>query len=152
MTVVDSAFCSLPLLLKETLQGFPIPKILQGIALWCLRRRIRKRAHFNIEKVIPETVAPKCDTPIFMIHAERDDLIDLKHSQRLFEQYGGSRKEIRIIAGDHESRRPTHVIGEAATFIAGVLEVNVHLHGLRQMIGIATQHFQAFESQIVISV
>jgi hypothetical protein len=146
--VVDSPFCSLPILLKEIIRGFPIPKSFQGIALWCLRRRIQKRAQFNVEKVIPEQVAAQCSMPIFMIHAKCDDLINSHHSRRLFQQYGGSRKKIRIVSGNHGSRRPTQVICEAATFIANILEVNIQLHGLRRMIGTATHHFQPFESQI----
>jgi pimeloyl-ACP methyl ester carboxylesterase len=146
--VVDSAFRSLPVLLKEILCGFPIPNFLNGTALWYLRKKIQQKAHFNVAQVVPEEVAVECRVPVFMIHADGDDLIDVEHSRVLVEKYGGNEKEIRIVSGNHDSRRPTRIVCEAVSFIGRAFGVSVGLHDARELMLTVAKRMRLFESRV----
>jgi PhoPQ-activated pathogenicity-related protein len=83
-----------------------------------------------------------------VIHADKDDLIDPDHSRQLFERYGGREKEMRIVPGNHTSRRPTQVVAEAMAFVARAFEAEVPLSRIRQMIGAVEQYIRPFEARI----
>ena len=44
--------------------------------------------------------------PAIFIHGEEDDFVAPKHSLSLYEKYGDKRKEIVLVAGDHNAPRP----------------------------------------------
>jgi hypothetical protein len=146
--VADSPFRSLPVLLREALRALPLPAGARSLALWWLRRRIQRRAGFSIGSVVPEDAGPDFRAPLFVIHAQSDDLIAPEHSRRLLARYGGDSKQIRIVAGNHESRRPTGVMVEAMEFVARAFGVGIQAHGVRQRIAAVAQHFRACEGQM----
>jgi pimeloyl-ACP methyl ester carboxylesterase len=148
--VVDSPFRSLPALLRETLHQIAIPNCIRAAILWCLRRKIRKQAHFKIGDIVPEEIAKECEVPLFLIHADKDDVIDPEHSRKLFELYRGTEKEIRIVPGNHASRRPRQVITEAMAFLANALEVDVPLTHVAESIKVVEQLIRPFETRIKI--
>ena len=51
------------------------------------------------------------------IHGENDNFVKPKHSLSLFEAYPDKRKEILLVAGDHNSMRPSDTLNYISMFL-----------------------------------
>ena len=53
-----------------------------------------------------------------------DNFIKPHHSEKLHQEYAGD-KQIILVDGDHNSRRPEHVLDTAAIFLHNALQVDL---------------------------
>lgn len=114
--VADSPFASLPVLVKD-LSG--VPRCFTGITLRLLANRILQSSGFDVRECLPVDEARKSTVPVFIIHGEKDDFIDVKHSRQLYAEYKGETKVLKVVPGqDHNSDRPREVTAEAIVFLA----------------------------------
>lgn len=110
--VVDSSFSSLEVLIDEYIHK--VAPLVPNMAINYLKSIssdiIYEKAHFKIENVKPIENAKKCkNIPALFCHGINDELINNRHSQDLFKNYSG-KKEIVLFNGNHNSKRPFHVI------------------------------------------
>ena len=105
----ESPFCEFIKLANELCKkNIKLPNFsLAGLGL--LPSTIQKTNNFDIYKLEPQKFAPNTSTSGFFIHAMNDELINLDHSLKLFEDYGGE-KSLNVCDGGHNSIRPRHII------------------------------------------
>lgn len=123
--VLDSPFASLPEVITGLADHYGLPGCLTSSVMRSLRDEVMNQAGFDIMNVIPIKTASDVYSPVFLIHGNKDDVIEVGHSARIFNAIAQDVKELRIVDGDHYSNRPDSVILEATKFICSSLGVDV---------------------------
>lgn len=116
--VVDSAFSSLTTLIDEYVhKSFPlVPQFMVNIVKKIVSDIIYKKVGFHINAINPIEVVEKCSSvPAFFCHAVNDTFIKNEHCKALFSKYTGE-KEMIMFDGDHNSKRPYHVLQVISLF------------------------------------
>ena len=118
---VDSPFAdfrelSIQLCKKE----INIPEFIINTVLFFLKKTVRKKNDMDIDKLRPIDYVGISKTPIFFIHAMKDELIPYKHTINMYEKYLGV-KSINIVEGNHNSPRPKHLINKIINFFVKYL-------------------------------
>ncbi|KAL4418794.1 hypothetical protein ABPG77_010203 [Micractinium sp. CCAP 211/92] len=122
--VLDSPFSRLVDLMLElaTDQQLRIPKPLVKVALAMLKRSVKKRAGFSVDKVAPLDTVANSFIPALFAHGKGDTFVHLHHSERLFQAYGGD-KNFVTFEGEHNSVRPDFFYDSALIFLLQALRV-----------------------------
>lgn len=125
--VLDSAFSDLNTLAEELVdkgreRGLYAPGFVISMAIRFIRASVLKTANFNISDLSPIAHADKCFIPALFVAAEGDQFVACHHSQKIHDKYAGD-KNILIISGDHNSRRPKHLFDTAAIFLGIALQI-----------------------------
>ena len=115
--VMDSPFADFNILAKElVLKQVKLPNFLIEGALKIVRMTIRKKNGLDIERLKPIDSAPKTIQPAIFIHANSDELINNKHSDMLYNAYGGKDKKLLKCVGNHNTKRSNKIIREIGEF------------------------------------
>ena len=84
---------------------------------------IEKKANFRIEEIEPIKNLEKCCTiPILFCHGLDDSFINNHHCNDLYKKYGG-KKEIVMFEGEHNEKRPMHILQIISLFFYNYLKV-----------------------------
>ena len=84
---------------------------------------LKKKANFRIEEIEPIKNLEKCCTiPILFCHGLDDSFINNHHCKDLFKAYGG-KKEIVMFEGEHNEKRPLHILQIISLFFYNNLKV-----------------------------
>jgi hypothetical protein len=127
--VADSPFTSLEDIIKDLILNFQnwIPNTFISIGTEAMRRSILKKANFDIKKNCPINYVKKSKAPALIAHAEGifklilgDMFIKIKHSEILYENYGGDKSIIQF-EGDHNTQRPDFFYDSVGNFFNNVL-------------------------------
>ena len=123
--VLDSPFASLTTLMHELveLHKYSIPSMFVSMAISLLRRSIKSKANFDIEKLAPVEHAPSCFIPALFCHATSrpgDAFILPHHSRDIYELYVGEKNYVEL-EGDHNTVRPSFFFSSVSIFLANVL-------------------------------
>ncbi|RMX63101.1 hypothetical protein KXD40_008916 [Peronospora effusa] len=126
--VVDSAFASLGQLVEEVVdrgrqEGLTLPGFLVKIVLKFIRSSVKKRAHFDLQRISPIDHAAMSFVPVLFVAAEHDSFIAPHHSDQIFAAYGGDKNLVKV-DGDHNSSRPQFLLDSAAIFLQTALQVD----------------------------
>jgi len=81
-----------------------------------LRKKILKRAHFDIADVRPVSVIESCTVPALFIHGAEDTFIAPSHSKELHAKHPGLKKLV-VVKGDHNSWRPAQAFNEVSEWL-----------------------------------
>jgi fermentation-respiration switch protein FrsA (DUF1100 family) len=109
--ILDSGFSSIEDIIDYLgFQVLKLNKILVGVLSVALKANLYKAFEMKLEELKTETYAPECKTPALFIHGIDDKFIDKSHTERNYEAYGGSIKEVRYSEGDHNDERPRETI------------------------------------------
>ena len=122
--VSDSAFSSLNKLIDEIVDNvIKLPQFLMNILKEQVGNIIERKANFRIEKIEPIENLDKCkNIPILFCHALHDTFIDNHHCNDLYKAYGG-KKEIVMFEGEHNDKRPLHILQIISLFFYNHLKV-----------------------------
>ncbi|CAD8073106.1 unnamed protein product [Paramecium sonneborni] len=123
--VLDSAFSNLKSLAEELAKQYAqkVPSFAISAGLSMIRKTIQSKANFDIENINPlKNHVSKAFIPAFFIAAEEDTFVLPHHTKKLYEAYAGD-KNISIVPGDHNSRRPSYVMNSIAIFFYNTLQV-----------------------------
>jgi len=120
--VIDSPFLSLSILAKELVEthASKLPKMMVALGLKMIRKSIKAKANFDIEKLNPVDDVGSCFIPALFAHAEGDDFILPHHSKTLHDKYGGDKNMI-LFEGDHNTPRPVFFYDSVLIFFSNVL-------------------------------
>ncbi|XP_022856890.1 uncharacterized protein LOC111377961 [Olea europaea var. sylvestris] len=97
-----------------------LPKFTVKVAVQYMRRAIRKKAKFDVNRLDCIQVAPKTFIPALFGHAKDDKFINLGHSEAIFKSYAGDKNIIKF-DGDHNSSRPQFYYDSVSIFFYNVL-------------------------------
>lgn len=116
--ILDSPFESLSRVAHEYFENNKInaPKFLVSTGLEIVRRNVLGKANFDLTKVEPLAIAPKCKMPALFLHAFSDILVAPHHSHHIAEQYGGEARLVNF-TGDHNSLRTAQAFDQVTSFI-----------------------------------
>ena len=122
--VSDSAFASLSKLIDEFVSKvIVLPQFFIDILKNQVGNIIEKKANFRIEKIEPidnmETIK---NIPILFCHGLHDTFINNHHCNDLYKAYGGQ-KEIVMFEGEHNEKRPLHILQVISLFFYNHLKV-----------------------------
>ena len=122
--VSDSAFSSLSKLIDEFVEKVvTLPQFLINIMKKNVGDVIEKKANFRIEEIEPIKNLEKCCTiPILFCHGLDDSFINNHHCNDLYKKYGG-KKEIVMFEGEHNEKRPMHILQIISLFFYNHLKV-----------------------------
>ena len=122
--VSDSAFSSLNQLIDEFVEKVvSLPQFLINIMKKNVGDIIEKKANFRIEEIEPIKNLDKCCTiPILFCHGLDDSFINNHHCNDLYKKYGG-KKEIIMFEGEHNEKRPLHILQIISLFFYNHLKV-----------------------------
>ena len=122
--VSDSAFSSLSQLIDEFVEKVvSLPQFLVNIMKKNVGDIIEKKANFRIEEIEPIKNLEKCNTiPILFCHGLDDTFINSHHCNDLYKKYGG-KKEIVMFEGEHNEKRPLHILQIISLFFYNHLKV-----------------------------
>jgi fermentation-respiration switch protein FrsA (DUF1100 family) len=132
--VLDSCFSSLNKLINEYVNKIVplLPNFLINFIKKYVSDIIEKKVNMRIEKIEPIKDAEFCtNIPALFCHGIDDDFIKKEHSKDLFEKYSGP-KEIIMFDGNHNSKRPIHVLQIIALFFFDKLKVD-SIHTLNEI-------------------
>ena len=108
--IVDSAFCRFKEVAQELVSkimpGMP-PEAIMGM-MWpqvCMQVS-QVTGGLDLNSLNPVLSAPQRTIPGLFLHAIDDNLIPINHTERNFEAYGGSVKDVCYFEGDHNTERP----------------------------------------------
>ena len=122
--VSDSAFSSLNQLIDEFVSKvISLPQFLVNMLKTQVGNIIEKKADFRIEKIEPIENFKKCkNIPFLFCHGLDDTFINNHHTNDLYKAYGG-KKEIVMFEGEHNEKRPLHILQIISLFFYNHLKV-----------------------------
>ncbi|CAD8063323.1 unnamed protein product [Paramecium primaurelia] len=123
--VLDSAFSNLKTLAEELAKQYAqkVPSFAISAGLSMIRKTIQSKANFDIENINPlKNHVSKAFIPAFFIAADEDTFVLPHHTKKLHEAYAGD-KNISIVPGDHNSKRPSFAMNSIAIFFYNTLQV-----------------------------
>lgn len=123
--VLDSAFGDLSLVAEEVVRGagFDLPSFLINIGLQIMRSQVKAKAAFDMQKLKPLNSAAHAVCPALFGVAGDDNFVLPHHTWDLCEAWGGHRV-LHVFDGDHNGRRPTWFLEEAADFLCQSLHAS----------------------------
>ena len=131
---LDSPFADFERLAKELTKkhlSFNLPGFILSGMLSIVRGTILKKNGLDIDKLKPIEYASKTTQPIIFVHAINDELIDVKHSMDLFNNYAGQEKSLKCCeTGGHNSKRSSNIIKDIVDFF----EKHLCTHGEKRRI------------------
>jgi len=121
--VADSPFTSLEDIIIDLVLNVRkwIPLVLIGMATDVMRKSIQKKAGFDIKRNCPIEYVKRSKVPVLLAHADGDNFIKPKHSEKLFENYLGGDKNLINFDGDHNTQRPEFYYEAVGQFFSNVL-------------------------------
>lgn len=122
--VSDSAFSSLSLLIDEFVSKVVLlPQFFVDMLKKQVGDVIEKKAGFRIERIEPLQEVKKCkNIPCLFCHGLDDTFINNHHCNDLYKAYGGQ-KEIVMFEGEHNEKRPLHILQVISLFFYSHLKV-----------------------------
>lgn len=121
--VLDSPFYSLNKLVKEIAkQKVNVPNFVVSSVMSFVSSSVQERANFKIKDVKPKNFAKSCFIPALFIHGKEDDFIGQHHSEKLHDLYGGD-KNIILVDGNHNSKRPGYSNDSAVIHLYNALQL-----------------------------
>lgn len=104
--VIDSAFSSLNVLIKELVNGqIALPSFIFNHAFKYVKESVFAKAKFDIDEIEPIKCVKNCRIPAMFCYGLKDNFVPGHHCKEIFEAYPG-KKELIEIEGDHNSIRP----------------------------------------------
>lgn len=120
--VVDSPFSDFRKLAKEMCKSAILaPGILIDGAISIVGKTVQKKNKADINDIKPIKAVENCYVPVMFIHAQNDEMVPFKHSEKLLQNYAGEIKKLRGVNGGHNGVRPNRILNEAAEFFAEYL-------------------------------
>eukprot|EP00010_Vexillifera_abyssalis_P002937 CAMPEP_0201553108 /NCGR_PEP_ID=MMETSP0173_2-20130828/19451_1 /ASSEMBLY_ACC=CAM_ASM_000268 /TAXON_ID=218659 /ORGANISM="Vexillifera sp., Strain DIVA3 564/2" /LENGTH=242 /DNA_ID=CAMNT_0047963723 /DNA_START=415 /DNA_END=1140 /DNA_ORIENTATION=- len=116
--VVDSPFSSLTTVARELVETSQVnvPGMLVSMGLRMIRKSIKNKAGFDINKLEPIKRVGKAFVPVLFAHGKSDNFILPHHSQDMMKKYAGD-KNLLLVEGDHNSQRPQFFIDSVSIFL-----------------------------------
>lgn len=126
--VLDSPFTSLRKVAEELVASkrINLPGFLTEMALQLVRGEVQSRAGFDIDTLCPIERVPKVFAPVLFAVAIDDTFVLPRHTEELFNAWGGTERIIMQVGGTHNSCRPPWFRDAAATFLEGRLTKKAH--------------------------
>mmetsp|Transcript_6288 Transcript_6288/g.10579 ORF Transcript_6288/g.10579 Transcript_6288/m.10579 type:complete len:361 (-) Transcript_6288:68-1150(-) len=123
--VLDSAFGDLSLVAEEVVRtaGYNVPSILLNIGLQIMRSEVKAKADFDMTKLKPLKYAARAACPALFGVAGDDNFVLPHHTWDICEAWGGHRV-LHVFEGDHNGRRPSWFLEEAADFLCQSLNAS----------------------------
>jgi len=126
--VLDSPFASLEQLAEELVekgreQGVYAPSVLVSIALRFIRSSVLDRAKFDIRDLSPLKAAKSCFVPSLFVAASGDAFIAPHHSKCLHDACVSDGKNLILVDGDHNSKRPVFMFDSVSIFLQAYLQI-----------------------------
>ncbi len=113
---IDSPFSEFKLLAKQLCLSYKgIPNFIVDLVFVFLKKSIKEKIGCDIEEINPIKGVKDIKIPGFFIHGIKDELIPVEHTVNIVNQYSGI-KEINVVEGGHNSKRPRHVMRKLANF------------------------------------
>ena len=128
--VMDSPFACFSDTAKDLARRvIKLPNFVFSAAISIVASTIKKKNGLDIKKLNPIDCAELTETPCFFIHANKDELINKEHSDKLFEKVKGV-KFLENCEGGHNSKRPRELIVKVGKFL------NKYLRGIDEDDGV----------------
>jgi len=126
--VLDSPFASLEQLAEELVekgreQGVYAPSLLVSIAIRFIRSSVQDRAKFDIRELSPLKAAKSCFVPALFVAATGDTFIPPHHSSSLHDACVSDGKNLILVDGDHNSKRPVFMFDSVSIFLQAYLQI-----------------------------
>ncbi|OHS95722.1 Clan SC, family S9, unassigned serine peptidase [Tritrichomonas foetus] len=151
---VDSPYSSLYRLFADLGKSKNVPKWIVRKAIKKVRKKVQKNHKFDIFDAKPILSIEKLNIPVFIIHGKKDSFVNKQNSQRLYENCPSNNKQIRIVEGKHNTRRPLEVLIEATIFLCNSVGIKIEFPSLdeensQQEFDInANQHFSDVDDML----
>lgn len=119
--VLDSPFTSLDELSEDIAISYKyVPKALISFFKEKVRTTVLKYAGFDMAELNTARYIKSCLMPTAFIHGVNDTLVDIRHSQALFEVHRGE-KLIFEVDGTHNSARKAVIVNQIGIFLKDAL-------------------------------
>lgn len=116
--VLDSPFACFSELAESLGSQMGVPKEMIGALLPMIEQQVKEvTGGMEIRSLRPIDKVGSLTFPALFIHGVDDTLIPMDHSERLYEAYGGSTKEVNYCEGDHNGMRPYETLDLMFAFI-----------------------------------
>ena len=116
-TVADSPFCDFRRLAKEMVQKMiKVPGFLLEGAISIIGHSVYKKNGMDVSAIKAIDAVKSCNVPVIFIHAADDELVPFQHSEDLIKNYCGRIKELRMVNGGHNGKRPNTLMEYVGDF------------------------------------
>ena len=88
-----------------------------------MKKTIKNKAKFDVDKLTPIDHVKECYIPALFIAAEGDDFVKPHHTDKLYEAYAGDKNIVKV-DGDHNTPRPAFFQDSAGIFFFNTLQVS----------------------------
>mmetsp|Transcript_30138 Transcript_30138/g.70308 ORF Transcript_30138/g.70308 Transcript_30138/m.70308 type:complete len:425 (+) Transcript_30138:100-1374(+) len=133
--ILDSPFSSLETVARELIDHMevrPKPKALVSFALQMVRSSIKRRNGLDILKLNPIADVHTCFIPAVFVAAKDDQFVLPHHARRIHDAYAGD-KNIVMVDGTHNSRRPQYLHDSMAIFLHNRVCMPAGVEGLSEV-------------------
>lgn len=90
--------------------GMPPEAIMQMMWPQVCMQVAQATGGLDLNTLNPVELAPQRTIPGLFLHAIDDNLIPMSHTERNFDAYGGSTKDVSYFEGDHNTERAVDTI------------------------------------------
>jgi fermentation-respiration switch protein FrsA (DUF1100 family) len=142
--VADSPFASLVGLVRQLAAETPIPQWVCRKAIKKVRRKVLKKARFDIADVGAIDAVRRCEKPVFFIHGEDDRFVRCSNSTELYDACPSPEKQIQIVPGAHNHDRPLGVVIAATEFLSRAFGIRVVFRRPAEEAAVASESHQHF--------
>jgi pimeloyl-ACP methyl ester carboxylesterase len=135
--VVDSPFTSVVDLVYQLGGNYHCPRWVCRRAIKRIRKRVLKKAKFDIYDIRPIDSVRICQKPILFVRGDEDKLVDLSHADELFAASISAEKQRVTVRGKHNSNRPITTLIDPTEVLCGAMGINVQF--IRPAVNVAVQ-------------
>jgi dipeptidyl aminopeptidase/acylaminoacyl peptidase len=113
----DSSFSDFNILAKELVdKKIKIPNFIFSTIFSFVRKTIIKKNGLDVYKLKPIDEVKKIKIPTMFVHGIQDNLINMQHSVKLFDNCGASPKIINFFDGGHNTKREKLLVQKILEF------------------------------------
>ena len=142
--IIDSAYSSIDELFSDISEKTPLPSALQPVALWWVKKKVKKTLGFEISDLSPEKISKTLNIPILIGHPAEDTFIPYRHSIKIFNSYLGKDKQLIALTGDHNSNREPEWLSHCFSFIFKLFNLNYQINSNDIEKNLISQHVKNF--------
>lgn len=104
--VADSSFACTEKILKDQGRANGFPSFIIKMLMPVIKKEAKEDLKTKVDVPFPIEYIPKAKAPLLQGHGNKDRFVPCEHAKLIFNEYGGSDKQLNFFEGKHNSPRP----------------------------------------------
>ena len=145
--ICDSPYISVDEIAYDMIGNSIILRILYYLISPFVDRNVKRKIGVSFHDINLIKDIKKSRVPILIVHAKEDDFIHVHQSRELFEAYGGNKKLLYVVDGNHNSPRNASTIAQQLYFALDCFELDLIINDTFKFNDNCSFHFSSVMNQ-----